>query len=79
MTDLRRAASDAELHAIASVLAAVAVWEPDGNAREAQLHALAELHEWDATTPDALDIVRLLDRRMLTGSEVEYVGYLLDG
>jgi hypothetical protein len=78
VADLRNAASEAQLHAIASVLAAVAVWEPDGNAREAQLHTLAELHEWDATTPDVLDLVRPLDRTTLTGSEVEYVGYLLD-
>ena len=78
MTDLRTAMSPAELHALASVLAALAVWEPDGSAREAQLHALAEVHEWDATTPDALDLVRRVDRTTLAGSEVEYVGYLLD-
>lgn len=77
VTDLRAAMSPAESHALASVLAALAVWEPDGTVREAQLHALAELHEWDQSTPDALNLLQRLDRATLAGPEIEYVGYLL--
>jgi hypothetical protein len=77
VTDLRKSMDAAELHSIGAVLAALAVWEPGGKAREAQLHALAELHEWDSTTPDAIDLLRRIDRVTLAGSEIEYISYLL--
>jgi hypothetical protein len=76
VTDLRTDMSAAESRMIATVLAGVAVWETDGVAREAELHALAELHEWDTTTADAAHLLRRLDRSTLAGSEIEYVAYL---
>lgn len=78
VTDLRTDMSAAESRVIATVLAGVAVWETDGVAREAELHALAELHEWGTTTGDAAHLLRRLDRSTLAGSEVEYVA-CLDG
>jgi hypothetical protein len=77
VTDLHRSMGKAELHGIGLVLSALAVWEPDANAREAQLHALAELHEWDEVTPDAIELVSRIDRTTLAGSETEYIAYLL--
>jgi hypothetical protein len=77
VTDLHRSMDDAELHGIESLLAVLAVWESDANAREAQLHALAELHEWHETTVDVVELVRRIDRTTLTGSEIEYVAYLM--
>jgi len=71
--------SDAELHGIGSLLAALAVWESDTDAREAQLHALAELHEWNQVAPDAIELVSRIDRTSLVGSEIEYVACLLSG
>ena len=78
VTDMRRSMDSAQLHAIASLLGALAVWEQDATAREAQLHALAELHEWEATTPDAIELARRIDPATLTGSEIDYVAYLLN-
>jgi hypothetical protein len=77
VTDIHRGMSDAELRGIGSLLAALAVWESDAGAREAQLHALAELHEWGQTAPDAIELVSRIDRTTLAGSEVEYVACLL--
>ncbi len=76
VTDLRADISAAESRMIATILAGIAVWETDGVAREAELHALAELHEWGTTTADAAHLLRRLDRSTLTGSEIEYVAYL---
>ena len=76
VTDLRADMSSAESQMIATVLAGVAVWETNGAAREAELHALAELHESGTTTPDAAQLLRRLDRSTLAGSEIEYVAYL---
>jgi hypothetical protein len=77
VTDLHRNMDDAELHGIGLVLSALAVWESDAAAREAQLHALAELHESDEVTPDAIELVGRIDRTTLAGSETEYIAYLL--
>jgi hypothetical protein len=79
VTDVRTQMDLGEAHGVAYVLAALAVWETPGQSREAQLHALAELHEWEATTAEAVDAVRRIDRASLTGSEVEYVEWLLGG
>src|SRR5215469_11871229 len=79
VTDIHRSMSGAEVHGIGSLLAALAVWESDAGAREAQLHALAELHEWDQIAPDAIELVSRIDRTSLSGSEIEYVACLLGG
>jgi hypothetical protein len=77
VTDIHRSMSDAEVHGIGTLLAALAVWEPDPDAREAQLHALDLLHQWDQTAPDAIELVSRIDRTTLAVPEIEYVAYLL--
>ena len=77
VTDIHYGMGDAEVRGIGSLLAALTVWESDPSAREAQLHALAELHECGQATPDVIDLVSRIDRTTLVGSEIEYVTYLL--
>jgi len=54
VTDLRSEMDPAEARAIASLPAALAVWEMDSRARGSPPHARAELHEWGVTSPDAI-------------------------
>ena len=77
VTDIHRSMSDAEVHGIGTLLAALAVWESDPDAREAQLHALDLLHQWDQTAPDAIELVSRIDRTTLARPEIGYVDYLL--
>jgi hypothetical protein len=79
VTDIYRSMSDAEVRGVGLLLAALAVWESDAVAREAQLHALSELHEWERTTPDAIELLSQMDPTTLSGSEIEYFAYLQGG
>ncbi len=63
--------------ALAHMLALVCVTEVDQGAREAQLHALAELDEWGMVPTTAREVLAAIDRRSLVGSQVEYVEALL--
>jgi hypothetical protein len=59
------------------MLAILATCEDIDDAREAQLHALADLHEWGKASADAIEALRQLNQDTLAGSETEYVAYLL--
>jgi hypothetical protein len=76
VTDLRTELGVGQQHCLAFLLAELALWEADGLAREAQLHVLAELHEWNGVPAEAIEVVRLIDPSSLIGSEVEYVAWL---
>lgn len=77
VTDVRSELNVGQQRCVAFVLAELAIWEVDGRAREAQLHALADLHEWDGAPAEALELVRLIDPSTLIGSEVEYMEWLI--
>jgi hypothetical protein len=64
----------------AAIVSRMLVWlatvESDDAAREAQLHALAELAEYDLVPSDVLVDVGQLTRDELHGSAVEHFDYL---
>lgn len=64
----------------AAVLSRVLLWlalaESDDAARESQLHALAELAEWDLVPADVLRDVSRLAHGGLSGSSIEHFEYL---
>jgi hypothetical protein len=74
--DVRTQLDPEQQRCLAFVLAELVLSETDGHAREAQLHALADLDEWDAVPLGAIDLVHLIDTSTLVGSEIEYVEYL---
>ena len=65
----------------AAVVSRVLVWlaleETDDAALEAQLHALAELAEWDLVPNDVLRDLGQLSHADLHGSSVEHFKYLM--
>lgn len=71
--DLRATFRRDEAAAVAIVLAHLSVAEANAKAREASLHALAELFEWSLAPGSVADIVSVIDPTTLVGSEVEYV------
>ena len=73
VTDVYRDFDSEQYRCIAFMLAELSLLETDWRAREAQLHALSELDEWDGVPPRAIELVRLIDVGTLYGSEVEYV------
>jgi hypothetical protein len=76
VTDVRTVLDAEQERCVAFVLAEIALWETDAAAREAQLHALAELDEWDGVPDQAIELIRSIDIATLVGSEVEYVEWL---
>jgi hypothetical protein len=62
---------------LAGVLALVRLRESDLAAQEAELHALAELHEWGLVSTTTLEVLARLDRNSLDASQTEYLDYLL--
>lgn len=64
---------------VAGVLVTSRLVEHDHDAQEAQLHALAELHEWGLVTKEARELLCRIDLRSVDARQVEYLGYLLDG
>ena len=62
---------------LAGVLALVRLREADLEAQEAELHALAELHEWGLVATTTLEVLARLDLSSLDASQVEYLEYLL--
>jgi hypothetical protein len=76
VTDWTQAFDGSEAAIVARVLLWLALAETDGTAKEAQLHALAELAEWDLVPRDALQDVDQLTRAELHGSSIEHFDYL---
>jgi uncharacterized tellurite resistance protein B-like protein len=62
---------------LAGVLALVRLREADQEAQEAELHALAELHEWGLVPTTILEVLARLDPISLDASQREYWDYLL--
>ena len=76
VTDWTKSYDSPEAAIVARVLIWLALVESDDSAKEAQLHALAELAEWDLVPNDALQDIDQLARTRLHGSSVEYFDYL---
>jgi len=76
VTDWTKAYDSSEAAIVARVLMWLALVESDDSAKEAQLHALAELAEWDLVPNEVLRDVDQLTRTGLRGSSVEYFDYL---
>jgi hypothetical protein len=76
VTDWLRSFDAQEAVVIARVLLWLASAETDDSAKEAQLHALAELAEYGLAPIDVLSEVGLLPLGELRGSSIEYVHYL---
>jgi hypothetical protein len=62
---------------LAGVLALVRLREEDLEAQEAELHTLAELHEWGLVPTTILEVLARLDGSYLDASQIEYLDYLL--
>jgi hypothetical protein len=77
VTDRLRSFDSQEAAIIARVLLWLASVETDDSAKEAQLHALAELAERDLVPKDVLTELGLLSPDELRGSPKEYFDYLL--
>lgn len=76
VTDWPSSFDKSEAAVISRVLLWLALEEPADEAREAQLHALAELAEWGLVPAEVLrDIAELADRG-LSGSSLEHFEYL---
>jgi len=77
VTDLTTAYAADQAGRLVAVLTRLAGDEPDPAAREAQLHAAAELVEWHPAARAAAE-VESLDPATLSPSEREYVEYLAE-
>jgi hypothetical protein len=75
-TDWTQAFDDTQAAIISRVLLWLALVETDDTAREAQLHALAELAEFARVPAEVLRDVRQLSRAELHGSSIEHFDYL---
>ena len=64
-TDVHRDLDTLCQHAICAGLVTAALCESDPIAQESQLHALGEMHDWDATRPELLANLVSLDRKRL--------------
>jgi hypothetical protein len=76
VTDWTRALDSTEAVIISRVLLWLALVESDDTAKEAQLHALAELAEFGLVPADVLADVGQLPATGLHGSSVEHFDYL---
>lgn len=76
VTDLIHSFDKSEAAILSRVLLWLALEEPGVAAREAQLHALAELAEWGLVPAEVLRDVGELAHRDLSGSSVEHFEYL---
>jgi hypothetical protein len=76
VTDWTRAFDGPEAATVSRVLLWLALVETDGTAQEAQLHALAELAEYDLVPAAVLDDVEQLPPAKLHGSSIEHFDYL---
>jgi hypothetical protein len=76
VTDWTQAFDGSEAAVVARVLLWLALVESDDTAKEAELHALAELAEWDLVPHDVLRDVDQLTYADLRGSSIEYFDYL---
>lgn len=74
--DLSQSLDSLELKIIVRVLAAMAEVEVSRTAREAQLHAVAEILDVDVIRRDDVAPILQLDPGTLVGSEVEYFAEL---
>jgi hypothetical protein len=72
IVDVFRSLSDFETAILGAVLVIARTVETDPTCQEAQMNALAELHEWGRLPAETLDPLRALDRSTLVGSELEY-------
>lgn len=77
MTDVARNLEEGDLELIARLLVAVRLTEEELDCRESQLHALAVLAEWHELSPAVVAPLAQI-RADAVGSEIEYLGYLLD-
>lgn len=78
VTDIHRSFNSAEAQGVGSLLAVLAVWETNAEAREAQLNALSGLRAWSQVTPEIIAFLGCrTDRAILTGSQIEHIDYLL--
>jgi hypothetical protein len=77
VTDWTRSFGKTEASIISRVLLWLALEETEATATEAQLHALAELTEWDLVPADVLHEAGQLSRADLRGSSIEYYDYLV--
>ena len=76
VTDRTLRLDGVEAAVISRVLLWLALVETDDVAREAQLHALAELAEYGLVPTEILDDVGQLSRAELHGSSIEHFDYL---
>jgi hypothetical protein len=76
VSDWTRTFDGTEAAIISRVLLWLALVETDDTAREAQLHALAELAEFDLAPDEVLRDVGQLSRAELHGSSIEHFDYL---
>jgi hypothetical protein len=76
VTDWIRSYDIGEAAIISRVLLWLAGAETEESAREAQLHALSELAEYDLVPADVLSDVGQVSRAKLRGSSVEHLDYL---
>ena len=77
VTDVYRDLDTLCQDAICATLVTAALCESDPTAQESQLHALGQMHEWDAARPELLANRVSLDRKRLDQQRTEYVDYLL--
>ncbi|MEV0285588.1 hypothetical protein AB0H36_15865 [Kribbella sp. NPDC050820] len=78
VTDVIRALDSGHMAVLAHLLAAIRVGETDPVAREAQLHALAELAEWHELPAEVFARTSDIPQDTVSASETEYLAYLRD-
>lgn len=76
VTDWISSFSKYEARLLGMLLVTLAGVEKVGSARESELHALYELVDTGGIDVEVVEPIRLLDRRLLGVSELEYVKYL---
>jgi hypothetical protein len=76
VTDWTQSFDESEASVISRVLLWLSIAESDEGAKEAQLHALAELAEWELVPVEVLRDVGQLAGTGLSGSSIEHFEYL---
>lgn len=76
VTDWARTLDEQEFGVVSHVLAWLAVHESDGDARESQVNALAELTKYRQLPPTVLAQLSGISSSDLQGSQIEHVEYL---
>jgi hypothetical protein len=75
--DVARKFEERDVELLARLLGAVRLTEAELDCRESQLHSLADLAEWhELSSAVVAPLVQV--RSDAVGSEIEYLGYLLD-